>query len=309
MTSSALAMVLVAAVLHAAWNLAAKAKRGDAYTFVWWYAVATAAVTAPIGIGQIIQSGGWNMVGPALVWAPALSAAIHIGYNLALQTGYDRAPLGVVYPAARGTGPILTMIVAVAFLSERPGWWALAGALVIVGGIVVTAVPGRNPDPSRSLLENSVAATDGPSDSSGSRILAGLRWGVLTGTFIAGYTLWDDHSVTALNQSPIPYFALSSVYQAVFMTVGLGRRRRSALSGSLKSNWRIIATIGVLSPAAYILVLTVMQTQPVSLVAPLRETSIVVGSLLAWLIFREPRPGRRLVGALLVVGGVALISL
>lgn len=284
-------MVLSAAVLHAVWNLAAKAKHGDSYTFVWWYAVVTALVTAPVGIVCVVQQGGWSVYGPALVWAPAVSAVIHIGYNLALQTGYDRAPLGVVYPAARGTGPILTMIVAVAFLSERPGWWALAGALVIVGGIVVTAAPGRDP-----------GAMDG------SRLLAGLGWGILTGAFIAGYTLWDDHSVTALAQSPIPYFSLSAVYQALFMTCGLNSSRRRLMRDSVKTNWPVIVSIGVLSPAAYILVLTAMQSEPVSLVAPLRETSIVVGSLLAWVVFKESRPGRRLLGALLVVAGVALIG-
>lgn len=291
MSAAALAMVLSAAVLHAVWNLAAKAKHGDSYTFVWWYAVVTALVTAPVGIVCVVQHGGWSAYGPALVWAPAVSAVIHIGYNLALQTGYDRAPLGVVYPAARGTGPILTMIVAVAFLSERPGWWALAGALVIVGGIVVTAAPGRSP-----------GAVDG------SRLVAGLGWGILTGAFIAGYTLWDDHSVTALAQSPIPYFSLSAVYQAIFMTFGLNRSRRRLMRDSVKTNWPVIVSIGVLSPAAYILVLTAMQSEPVSLVAPLRETSIVVGSLLAWVVFKESRPGRRLLGALLVVAGVALIG-
>ena len=80
------------------------------------------------------------------------------------------------------------------------------------------------------------------------------------------------------------------------------------LGRTLRENvWPILA-FAAFSPAAYVLVLIAMQTQPVSLVAPLRETSIVIGSLLGWLIFKEANPGRRLLGAAVVLGGVALIS-
>ena len=72
--------------------------------------------------------------------------------------------------------------------------------------------------------------------------------------------------------------------------------------------WREIAVVAVLSPLAYVLVLEAMRTAPVSLVAPARESSIVVGSLLAWWLFKEPDPLRRLLGAVIVLGGIALIA-
>ncbi|WP_242651505.1 DMT family transporter, partial [Rothia kristinae] len=206
-------------------------------------------------------------------------------------------PLSVVYPTARGTGPVLTMLVAVLFLGERPGWVAAVGALVIVLGIVVTASGPR------SALPSPPGEDAGPSP-----LVAGLVWGAGTGLFIAGYTLWDDHSVTALALAPIPYFAMSSVYQAVIASAQLTPARRAVLGRTLRANvWPILA-IAAFSPAAYVLVLIAMQTQPVSLVAPLRETSIVIGSLLGWLIFKEAHPARRLLGAAVVLGGVALIS-
>ena len=74
-------------------------------------------------------------------------------------------------------------------------------------------------------------------------------------------------------------------------------------------HWREMATVAVLSPAAYILVLVAMQTLPVTIVAPARESSIVVGSLLAWWLFREAQPVRRLAGAVVVLGGITLLSL
>ena len=127
--------------------------------------------------------------------------------------------------------------------------------------------------------------------------------------FIAGYTLWDDHSMAVLGLSAVPYFALCTLFQLLFMTLRLGRKRRSMLLQTLRENRWVVLTVGLASPAAYILVLYVMQTQPVSLVAPLRETSIVIGSLAAWLIFHEPSPPRRRWAAVVVLAGVSLIAL
>jgi len=85
-------------------------------------------------------------------------------------------------------------------------------------------------------------------------------------------------------------------------------RRRVRWSATIRPNWRKIGVVAVLSPAAYILVLIAMQTTPVAVVAPVRESSIVVGSLLAWWLYREANPGRRVLGALIVLGGIALIA-
>ena len=304
MPASTLIMVMLAAVFHATWNLAAKAKRGEAYVFVWWYALLTGVVMVPLGAVEVIRSGGFDHYGAALWWAPAISAALHMGYNLTLQTGYERAPLGTVYPPARGTGPGITMLGAIRLLGERPGWLAGGGALLIVAGIVVAAAPTTRltlPAAGHDVAHHGRQARR--------RLLAGLGWGSATGLFIAGYTLWDDHSVTALGQLPISYFAMSSVYQAILMTCGMNRDRWAQAGTTLRRNVWPIAAITVLSPAAYVLVLIAMQTQPVSLVAPLRETSIVIGTLLAWLVFKESAPVQRLLGALVVVGGVALIGL
>ena len=142
MTLSALLLVLAAAILHATWNLAAKAKRGDSYLFVWWYTAVAALVTLPTGAVILArESAAGAPPEPALLWAPMVAAVLHIGYNLCLQTGYDRAPLSIVYPTARGTGPVLTMITAILLLGERPGLGAMTGAVVVILGIVLAALP------------------------------------------------------------------------------------------------------------------------------------------------------------------------
>lgn len=278
--------MLTAAVLHALWNIAAKRVSGDGYTFIWWYNLASAVLWVPIGIVVLVlehQPMGW-----ALLLAPIISGVIHIGYQLALQTGYDRADLSVVYPTARGVGPMITMLVAILVLGERPGWLAITGALVIIAGIVVVA--------------------SGRGASQPGRITAGLFWGGLTGLAIAGYTLWDNQSVTHFGLSPVPYFALSTLWQTALMTPGLARTRTPVLQ-VLRRTWRQVLVIAVLSPLAYILVLQAMRSVPVALVAPARESGIVVGSLLAWWLFGESNPGRRLLGAAIVLAGITLTVL
>jgi drug/metabolite transporter (DMT)-like permease len=212
----------------------------------------------------------------------------HVLYSLTLQTGYDRHDLGVVYPVARGTGPVLTMVVAVVFLGERLGAIPLVGALVVVAGIlVVTGNPLRRAGPGAA---------------------GGLRWGAATGVAIAGYTLWDSYAVSTLHLSPVTYFTGTFLVQSLLLTP-LALRRRGRMRLDLRRDAVPVITVAVLSPVSYILVLSAMQTAPVALVAPLREASIVIGSLLAWRLFHEGHLARRLVGAAIVLAGIAAIAL
>lgn len=284
MSTAALALVLTAAVLHAAWNITAKTVDGDATVFVWLYATVSALLWLPPAL--LLQPPDWSWT---FLGAAAASGVLHSAYGLALQTGYRQADLSVVYPVARGTGPLLTMVTALALLGEAVHPVnALGGLLVIVGVAVVAATRRRG-------------------ERRGARAHAGLAWGALTGLTIAGYTLWDDHAVTALGLTPVAYFAATAAFQSLSLAPMM-RGRRGDLRRLARAHWRATAVVAVLSPLAYILVLIAMQTTPVSLVAPARESSIVIGTLLAWWIFREPAPARKVLGSLVVLAGVALIA-
>lgn len=287
MSGSALALVLTAAVLHALWNLAAKLVSGDGYAFVWWYNLFSVVLWLPVGAIQLVLTGPRAV--PLLVGATLVSGVIHIVYQLSLQTGYARADLNVVYPVARGVGPLLSMGVAVLVLGERPGLTALIGSVVILAGIAVIT-------------------TGSISGARGARAGAGLAWGGLTGAAIAGYTLWDDHGMDTLGLLPIPYFALTCLWQWLIMTPALpwATGHRPLVPVLRRNTWQVLA-VAVASPLAYILVLQAMRTTDVSLVAPARETSIVVGALLGWWLFKEAAPGRRLVGAAVVLAGIGLV--
>ncbi len=285
MSTAALLMVLGAAVAHALWNIAAKSSSGDTTVFVWMYYSAGALVCLPLGLTQLVLRGdsyGWE-----LLYAAVITALLHITYAMLLQTGYRRADLGVVYPVARGVGPVLTILVAVAVLGERPGAVALTGGLVIIGGILI--VTGRR------LFQRA------------SGLATGLFCGSATGAAIAAYTLWDNYAVNDLSIEPILYFGLSGAVQCLVMLPWV-IRKRVLIAPTWRSDRRQVGIIAALSPLAYVLVLYAMTTTSVALVAPVRESSIVIGALLAWWLFREPDPVRRVAGAMVVVLGIAMVA-
>ncbi|BBB00098.1 hypothetical protein RVR_6999 [Actinacidiphila reveromycinica] len=285
MRPGTIAVVLVAAVAHAVWNTVSKYKRGDTVLFVWAYTCAAALLCVPVGVVPVLtgaQSLGWRLAA-----CSAVSAALHAVYSLTLQTGYDRFELGVVYPVARGTGPVLTMLFAVLLLGERPTRIEALGAVIVVVGMVVVAG-----NPFRG--------------GGGRHPLRGVLWGAATGATIAAYTLWDSYAVAKL--APVTYFTGTFLLQGLAMTPR-ALRRREEIPAALRTDAGPVLTVAVFSPLAYILVLTAMRTAPVALVAPLRESSIVVGSLLAWRLFHEAHLARRVLGAAIVLTGIAAISL
>jgi drug/metabolite transporter (DMT)-like permease len=284
-SGAALALVLTAALLHATWNLAVKGVSGDRVAFVWTYIVASSAIWAPVGVVWVLVTGErptWWWPAAALV-----SGALHVVYQLVLQRGYAEGDLNLVYPLARGSGPLLTFVVAVVVLGQRPGPVEVAGIGAVVAGVVLISLGGRALHPRE-----------------------GVVWGLATGATIASYTLWDNHAVNGLDVPPVPYFALGLVLQLPLLTVLLRRRPDPVPVREVWAAARTPAlTVALLSPLAYLLVLRAMQLAPVALVAAARESSIVVGAAFGWLVLREPRPARRLLGAVVVLAGIGLIAI
>ncbi|MET8845834.1 DMT family transporter [Amycolatopsis sp. NPDC004625] len=285
MNATALSLVLVAAVVHAVWNLAAKRVTSGGTQFVWLYYTASAVLLLPVTVVLLVVETDrpqWSWLVAAVV-----TSVLHIGYGIVLQRGYRVGDLSVVYPVARGTGPLLSVLAAVLVLGERPGPLGLAGAFLVVAGVLVIST-GRRADDPRAVK-------------------AGILYGLLTGAVIAGYTLWDAHAVTGLGVPPVVYFGLGSVLQSVLLVPG-ALADRGEVARIWREQRREVLVVAVLSPVAYVLVLIALTTAPVSLVAPARELSIVLGSLAAWLVLGERDAGRRLAGAVIVLSGIAAIA-
>lgn len=281
MSPAALTLVVVAAFCHAGWNLAAKRAGTGGPPLLWLSTVVTTVLYLPVVI-LLRPRISWLTVGLIMI-----SAVVHLGYFLLLQRGYATGDLSVVYPLARGTGPLLSVVVAVLLLGERPGWLALAGAATVIGGILIVSGGGLG----------------------GGRLRhrESLAYGLGAGALIAAYTVFDAHAVGALAVSPLLFDWGNSAARMVLLTPH-AVRKRDRVRQVWRAHRREAIVIGVLSPLAYILVLFAYTMAPISLVAPARELSIVIGSLCGWLLLREPNPARRLLGAVVVLGGVVTLA-
>jgi drug/metabolite transporter (DMT)-like permease len=278
---TAFALIAAAAVAHASWNLFAKQARGG-LPFVWLAGLCAATAYALPAAIQVVLSDK-HVTGTGIAFM-AGSGCLHSAYFTTLQRGYATGELSVVYPLARGTGPALSVLAAIVILGERPGPIALVGAALVVLGVLSLAGGGHRRSTRASIV-----------------------FALLTGVTIAAYTLWDAHAVEDLAQPAIAYYWGSEVTRAIVLAAP-ALRNREGLRTALAHDRRAIFAVGLLSPLAYILVLVALTLAPVSVVAPGREASIVIASLLGTRLLGEGDPGRRASAAVAILGGIACLA-
>ena len=235
--------VLLAAATHSTWNLYAK-KAARSRHFVWLYSMGSLVLYLPI-VGWILVEQPPHL-GPLQGMALLGTAVLHVGYSLALQAGYRTSDLSLVYPIARGSGPMLSFVGAVVLLGERPTWLAAAGLVLIVAGILLAA--GLTHEPHRAPK-------------------VGIFFGLLTGLFIAGYTVNDGWAVKSLALSPF-IIDFSGTLIRVVVLAPLALRDPAELAREAREYARPAWVVSVLGPIGYILVLFAMRVAPVSHVAP-----------------------------------------
>ena len=284
MTLGALILILAAAFIHASWNLLNKRASGHV-TFTWVVAVLSAIFYTPVALGVIFVTQ--LEIGVVELGLMAGSAALHSAYFILLNQGYRVGDLSLVYPLARGTGPLLSTVAAILLLGERPSAMAVVGALLIIGGVVVIS---SNP---KSLRQSGVKRA--------------VLYASMTGLFIAAYTLWDKQAVSRFAVPPLILDWGSNVGRAIFLTSLPARYPREARVEWREHRFEAIG-VAVLAPLSYILVLTAMQFTPVSYVAPAREISILIGTAMGTRLLAEGNGRRRLVAASAVVLGVVALA-
>jgi drug/metabolite transporter (DMT)-like permease len=288
MSLAALSVVVVASVLHAVWNLFAKRASGGGWVFVFAYDLCASLFYAPWVLWLATRHDAtWSLAGLGCV---VLSGLVHLAYGIFLQRGYHVADLSVVYPVARGTGPVLSSFAAFVVLGETPTATGLFGLAGVVLGIFLIASRG-----SASIIS---AASAG----------AGLRWGLATGAAIAAYTVIDALAVTRFGMHPVIVNIGSNMVQAVLLAP-LVIRNPVGAEPRMQGMWRLAAAVGILSPLAYILVLTALKMgAPLSAVAPVREMSMMIGAFFGMTLLQEPVGARRLLGCVVMIAGVVLLS-
>ena len=287
MTGAALALVLVAAFIHAGWNYLLK-KSGGGIGLLAAASAFAALAWAPI-VAAFIFLFGYAFEPFHLVLMLG-SAVVHTGYFLLLDRAYrSGGDLSIVYPLARATGPLLTIVVAVLLLGERPGPLAIGGALLI--GASALLLTGNPFAWHRSAARHAVG------------------FALLTGCTIAAYTVLDKTAVATWLVPPLIY-DWGCILMRLTMMLPMARRLAPGAMARAWSEQRFaLVVIGALSPLSYILVLAAMVFTPVSLVAPAREVSILFAALMGAHLLREGDLARRAIAAAGMVLGISGLAL
>jgi drug/metabolite transporter (DMT)-like permease len=271
--------VLLAAVLHATWNALAHAVADQLVGFALIGAAVTVCAAGIVLVAPAPSSASWPFL--------AGSAALHVAYNLLLMRCYRLGEFGQVYPLARGTSPWLVAIGAAAFAGEQLPAIRLVGVVIVSVGlgtlVFAGGVPTRAARPAlaAALLTGVTIATY--------TTLDGL--GVRHASTVAGYTGW-----LFLLQGPVlPLAAVAA--------------RRGRLLRQVRPHLALGLAGGVLSLAAYALVLWAQTRGALAPIAALRETSVIIGAVIGAVLFHERFGSWRIAATLLVAGGVIVINL
>ena len=293
MSLVAFLLVLTAALTHASWNVLAKHSAHCRF-FNWYYSIGATVLFGPLV--WWLSRDFLPHASVAVVIALIATSVLHALYSECLQRGYRVADLSVVYPVARGTGPLISFVGAIFVLGERPSPIATIGALLVVCGVLVLAGGPRLWNELRKP-----AGARGP-------VVAGVYWGGLIGLLIAAYTLNDGYAVKVLLVPPILVDYVGNLFRACVLAPQ-ALRRLDIVADEYPRYWKQALGVSILGPTGYILVLYAMTLAPVSHVAPARELSMMIGAWFGARLLGEGHSVQRMIAAALIVGGVGALAL
>jgi len=274
-----IALVLLAAVLHASWNAVTK-RSSDPLLAMW-------LVTLSAGLAVLVLAPFASF--PRQEAWPYLAASwvLHLAYQLFLVSAYRLGDLSQVYPIARGLGPCVVAALAAGFGGEAISGLQSAGLALTSASLASLAFAGRGHSP---LATRAVAVA------------------AVTGLLIGSYTFIDAQGVRACER-PLDFIVWSIFLDALPITAVVLVRRRGRLQAFLRSDGRNGVMAGILAVVAYGIVLWAMATTPMASVAALRETSVIFAAWIGTRLFGEPFGGLRLLAAAGVAAGVVLLQI
>jgi drug/metabolite transporter (DMT)-like permease len=277
MTVMVFSLVLLAAALHAIWNAVIKGT-GDK----------TIAIGL-VALGHMVL----GLIGAAFFPLPDIkvipfilvSTIIHWGYYYSLTTAYKFGDLSLIYPIARGISPIIVTVFAFFWINERLSWGEMGGVLLISSGILFLGL--------RSL--------------SNEKSIPALVFALTTGVLIAAYSVTDGFGVR-LTENPLSYIAWLFIAEGFVVFYIFGRFKVRLLTSSF-SEIMLGFFAGVISTIAYGLALYAKSLAPLGIVTALRETSVIIATLIGVVWFKEKPIGYRIAAASIVFCGILFLTL
>jgi drug/metabolite transporter (DMT)-like permease len=288
MNGVALVIVLASAFLHAGWNYLLK-KSDRKIVFIWWFLLMSVIIYFPVFSYYFptvsIPARGW-----LCIVATGLIHAVYFGF---MGGAYQRGDLSLVYPLARGSGPLFVPILAVILLREELALLGGIGILFIIGGIYCVHLRSFT---GSAFLEPFRALRGGAS-----------LWALSTGLTIAAYTLVDKVGVGLVYPPVYIYFLLLITWLTLTPWVLIREWH------GLKPEWRrhkgAIVAVGFLCGFTYLMILFALTMSKVSYVAAVREVSIVLSAYFGIVYLGEKHGRQKLLGAVLITLGVIAIGL
>jgi drug/metabolite transporter (DMT)-like permease len=268
-------LILFAALLHAGWNALL---RGGADR-LWSMTIMCVAVALASAVGARF------LAAPARAsWGyAALSAGLHVGYNLFLVKSYEAGEFGQTYPISRGSSPLLITLAAFAFAGERIGTRTLPGIALVSGGIISLAFQGRG-----------VHARN-------------LPYALGTGCCIAAYSVTDGIGAR-LSGAPMAYTAwMCALWGLLMPSVYLGLRGARSLFAPRPGLLAALAG-GLGSLLAYGIIIDAMSSAPMGAVSALRETSVLFASLIGYFFLGETLTVRKLLACVMIAAGAVALG-
>jgi len=273
-----LALVLLAALMHAAWNAIAKSGRDGLTSMAIMKAPGAVVAAVVLCFVELPAPASWPFL--------AGSVVANVCYFYFLINAYRFGDLSLAYPVSRGLAPVLVLPVSAFAAGEIPSAAGIAGVLVISAGILLLGYRrGASKQQRQSLM-----------------FAAGVA------SMIAIYTVLDGLGGRA-SGSPLAYVAILNLSTAVAV-VGTAVQKRGAEFGrAMKQEWKMGLIGGTLMLAGYMIVVYAMTLAPMAKVAALRECSVIFAALIGATLLREPFGGRRIAASAVVAAGIALLTL
>ncbi len=270
--------VLLAAFMHAVWNAFLKAD-DDKLLSISGIVIATGIIAIfLVPFVGYPSSESWLYM--------ALSVAAHFIYYIFLSQSYRYGDFAQVYPIARGAAPLLVVLWSYFILKETLSTLELTTICGIIFGIMIFASRGF-----RTLVH-------------GGKLSVYI---LLTAISIASYTLFDGNGGRLSQNIPayMVWLSLMEVFPVILFT--LSRRSVKQLY-SKTIHWRSFFAAAV-SLSAYWMVVWAMTQAPIAMVAALRETSIIIATLIGTFYFKEKSGGRRIVAAIVICISIVVLKL
>lgn len=273
----AITLVLISAFMHATWNAVVRAGSSRFMTLAMVDGTALVICLLALPLVSVPSLEVWGYI--------LVSVGLNTVYRLFLIKAYETGDFGQVYPVMRGIPPVLVALFSYFMLHEQLSREALAGVVLICVGII-----------SLTFVRRMTA-----------QMLKPILMAVCAGAFIAAYTVVDAKGVRA-SETVLQYIIYLTVFQSIPIPVLAFFKERPALARAIRGHWQVGLLGGVFYLASYGLVLFALSLDAVAKVSALRETSVIIGAIIAALFFHERFGWQRMLSAFVIVCGIILIK-